>query len=297
MRLCSIFGLAAGSNRSVKPTRFRRAAYFRSLDINTFTSGGSLKDLVKNPIGIVALFISLIYSIANLVLGVTANSLTPEERFPIVIFIVLFPVVVLGVFYLLVSRHHGKLYAPGDYKDDTSFLRTLSQEEREQKLEKEAEEALPAPLATDAVTGPTSLGVLASPTQRITDIRNELQVIESLVISKFESELNQRAERDVAIGDTGANFDALFQANEKLTFLEIKSIRNAGAASMFLDRVLYNAVVADRFLNSNFKLILAVVYHFDKDELPRVENIWRRRVEKCPALIELRFIPRTELNA
>ena len=58
-----------------------------------------MKDLVKNPIGIVALFISLIYSIANLVLGVTANSLTPEERFPIVIFIVLFPVVVLGVFY------------------------------------------------------------------------------------------------------------------------------------------------------------------------------------------------------
>ena len=30
-RLCSIFGLAVVANRSVKPTRLRRAAYFRSL--------------------------------------------------------------------------------------------------------------------------------------------------------------------------------------------------------------------------------------------------------------------------
>jgi uncharacterized membrane protein YoaK (UPF0700 family) len=80
-----------------------------------------LKDLVKNPIGIVALFISLIYSIANFVLGATASSLTHDERFPIIIFIVVFPVIVLAVFYMLVSRHHGKLYAPGDYKNDQAF--------------------------------------------------------------------------------------------------------------------------------------------------------------------------------
>lgn len=256
-----------------------------------------MKDLVRNPIGIVALFISLIYSIANLLLGATAKSLTPDERFPIVIFIVLFPVVILGVFYLLVSRHHGKLYAPGDYKDDRSFLRTLSQEEREQKLVTEAEEALPGTAVVEPVNAPSNPDVPTSPAQRMTDIRNELRVIESLVISKFESELNQRAERDVGIGDTGVNFDALFQASGKLTFLEIKSIRHPGTVSMLLDRVLYSAVVADRFLNSNFKLILAVVYHFDKDDLPRVESAWRKRIEKCPAAIELRFIPRVELDA
>ena len=102
-----------------------------------------MKDLVKNPIGIIALFISLIYGFANLLLGTTASSLTPDERYPLIMFIVLFPVVVLGIYYLLVSRHHGKLYAPGDYKDDKSFLRTLSPEERELKLEKEAQEAIP----------------------------------------------------------------------------------------------------------------------------------------------------------
>lgn len=255
-----------------------------------------MKDLVKNPIGIIALFISLIYGFANLLLGATANSLTSDERFPLVIFIVLFPVVVLGVFYLLVSRHHGKLYAPGDYKDDKSFLRTLSAEEREQKLEKEAQEALPEPAPVEVLPAARP-GAAPSSSQRITEIRNELRYIESLVVTKFEAEFNQRAERDVAVGETGASFDALFQTSGKLTFLEIKSIRHPNTINMIIDRVLYNAVIADRFLNSNFKLILAVVYHFDKEDLPRIESVWRKRIEKCPAAVELRFIPRAELDA
>lgn len=257
-----------------------------------------MKDLVKNPIGIIALFISLIYGFANLLLGVTASSLTPDERSPLIIFIVLFPVVVLGVFYLLVSRHHGKLYAPGDYKDDKSFLRTLSQEEREQKFEKEVEEALP--LAQDGapqLPEPTA----PDPTARLratTDIREELRLVESLVVGRFEGELNLRAERDVAVGDSGASFDALFHTGDKLTFLEIKSLRTPSLSStMLLDRILYNAVVADKFLGSNFKLILAVVYSFDSAELGRIESIWRRRIAKCPVAVELQFIHRNELRA
>ena len=78
-----------------------------------------MKDLVKNPIGIIALFISLIYGFSNLLLGATATSLTPDERSPLIMFIVLFPVVVLGIFYLLVSRHHGKLYAPAHHQSYT----------------------------------------------------------------------------------------------------------------------------------------------------------------------------------
>ena len=255
-----------------------------------------MKDLVKNPIGIVALFISLIYSIANLVLGTTASSLTHDERYPIIVFIVLFPVVILGVFYMLVSRHHGKLYAPGDYKDDKSFLRTLSHEERERKLDSEAQEALPASTSTQ-VAPPENTEVQPSSAQRMADIRNDLRLVESLVVSKFESEFSQRAERDVAIGETGVSFDALFQTSGKLTFLEVKSIRYPSTVASFLDRVLYNAVVADRFLNSNFKLVLAVVYHFDKEELPRLESMWRRRIDQCPASVEIRFIPRGELDA
>lgn len=261
-----------------------------------------MKDLVKNPIGIIALFISLIYGFANLLLGVTATSLTSDERFPLIVFIVLFPVVVLGIFYLLVSRHHGKLYAPGDYKDDKSFLGTLSQEEREEKLAKEVEEveAVEAVLPQATVEAPpiteASKPEPVNSFRTNINIREELRFIETQVISKFELEFNHRADRDVAIGDTGANFDAVFHVSGKVTFLEIKSLRIPNYSSMMLDRLLYNAVIADKYMNSNFRLIIAVVYSFNKVELPRLERIWRKQIEKCPASIELRFISRDELS-
>ena len=264
-----------------------------------------MKDLVKNPIGIIALFISLIYGFANLLLGTTASSLTSDERYPLIMFIVLFPVLVLGIYYLLVSRHHGKLYAPGDYKDDKSFLRTLSPEERELKLEEEAQEAIPdasVPLPQqDALPeGQRPKLPIENPvnyTQRAADSRNELRAIESLVVSKFESELNLRAQRDVGIGDTDVSFDAFFDATgAKLTFLEVKSVRYPTTINTVLDRVLYNAVIADKFLNSNFKLILAIVYHFDQGDLQRFERMWRKKIERCPATVELRLLSRSDLN-
>jgi len=256
-----------------------------------------MKDLVKNPIGIIALFISMIYGFANLLLGATAPSLTPEERFPLIIFIVLFPVIVLGIFYLLVSRHHGKLYAPGDYKDDKSFLRTLSQLEREEKLENDVEEALP-PVSAEPTQqeGEAKQASPISGARPLNEVREELRLVEELVVSKFERELKLRAKRDVAVGDTSANFDAVFNEGGKLTFLEVKSLRHSVIGSPMLDRVLYNAVVADKYLHSNLKLIVAVVYSFDKEELPRVEKFWRKRIEKCPVPIDLRFISRDEIN-
>ena len=50
-----------------------------------------------------------------------------EERIPIIYFVILFPVAILILFGWLVSRHHDKLYAPSDFKDDNSFLATLNQ--------------------------------------------------------------------------------------------------------------------------------------------------------------------------
>lgn len=80
--------------------------------------------------------------------------------------------------------------------------------------------------------------------------------------------------------------------------LEVKSVRVRYSLVDWpiFDRLLYNAVVADKCLQSRFKLIVVEVYHFDKSQLERVQNQWQRRIEKCPAKVELRFIHRDELN-
>lgn len=86
--------------------------------------GDVAQRLAKNPLGIIALFIVLVYGFAALVTGL-GGSLSSAERFPLIYFLVLFPVLVLAVFAWLVSRHHTKLYGPSDFRDDESYLRTI----------------------------------------------------------------------------------------------------------------------------------------------------------------------------
>lgn len=96
------------------------------MDLSGFSKSAS--DLSKNPLGIIALFIVLVYGFACLLFSVSANVLTPNERIPIILFVVLFPITVLILFGWLVSKHHNKLYAPTDYRDDSSFLRSFDQQ-------------------------------------------------------------------------------------------------------------------------------------------------------------------------
>lgn len=91
-------------------------------DVRSF--GATARGLAKNPLGIIALFIVLVYGLAALVTAF-ASALSEGERLPLIWFLVLFPVLVLGVFGWLVCRHSEKLYSPSDFKDERNFLRTL----------------------------------------------------------------------------------------------------------------------------------------------------------------------------
>jgi len=87
----------------------------------------SAKDLSRNPLGIIALFIVLVYGFACLLFGFSSESLSADEKTPLIWFIIIFPVLILFLFGWLVSGHHDKLYSPSDYRDDRSFLTTLQQ--------------------------------------------------------------------------------------------------------------------------------------------------------------------------
>lgn len=78
------------------------------------------KGLARNPLGISALFIVLVYGLAALVTA--ASGLAREERLPLIYFLVVFPFVVLGVFAWLVSSHAVKLFSPADFKDERHYL-------------------------------------------------------------------------------------------------------------------------------------------------------------------------------
>jgi CheY-like chemotaxis protein len=84
--------------------------------------GDTAKALSRNPLGIVALFIVMVYGFACLVTAF-AGSFTIAERLPLVYFLIAFPILVLGVFTWLVSRHSNKLFAPSDFRDEENYMK------------------------------------------------------------------------------------------------------------------------------------------------------------------------------
>jgi hypothetical protein len=91
---------------------------------NSDSFGSTATKLSQNPLGIIALFIVLVYGFASLVLAVGRN-LDTGAATPLVWFLVCFPVLVLATFAWLVSHHHTKLYAPKDFQDESLFFRVL----------------------------------------------------------------------------------------------------------------------------------------------------------------------------
>jgi hypothetical protein len=92
--------------------------------------GNTAQSLSKNPLGIIALFIVLIYGFAALVVGFSSN-LNTNERLPIIWFLVIFPIIVILVFAWLVSCHYEKLYGPKDYGNAKLFLETLQKRRKD----------------------------------------------------------------------------------------------------------------------------------------------------------------------
>jgi CheY-like chemotaxis protein len=89
---------------------------------DTKSFSDTAKSLARNPLGIIALFIVLVYGFASLV-TISAGSFSPSERLPLIYFLIAFPTLVLLVFAWLVSKHSGKLFAPSDFKDEENYVK------------------------------------------------------------------------------------------------------------------------------------------------------------------------------
>jgi CheY-like chemotaxis protein len=88
-------------------------------DIKSFAD--SAKGFTKSPLGIIALFIVLVYGFATI--AVTFGSNLKDYVAPLIYFLVLFPVVVFSGFLWLVSKHSDKIYGPSDFKNEDNFMK------------------------------------------------------------------------------------------------------------------------------------------------------------------------------
>lgn len=187
--------------------------------------GKTAQKLSRNPLGIIALFIVLVYGIAGLVLGISSEHLQSNERLPLIWFLVCFPVIVLIAFYRLVALHHVKLYAPNDFPDKEGFFRVLTPAEQKQKLDTEIQ-AIETEM-TETNNGNTlSIEMEGSGMLKTISTRHAYVLAEELAFREIESEYGVSIHRQVAVGpDYG--FDGIFLKQGLPVAVEIKYSRSS----------------------------------------------------------------------
>ena len=88
-------------------------------DLKSFAD--SAKGFTKSPLGIIALFIVLVYGFATL--AVSFGNHLKDYVILLVCFLVFFPIIVFFGFLWLVSQHHDKIYGPSDFRNEDNFLK------------------------------------------------------------------------------------------------------------------------------------------------------------------------------
>ena len=230
--------------------------------------------LSKNPLGIIALFILLIYGFATLLFGVIGDIFSDSQRWSFVIFLLAFPCFVLGVFTYLVVNHHQKLYSPGEFQNEQNFMGFSSPEDKNKQYDNE----------TDKLKNEENNKL--SREQFLKQRREEkekTQRIENLVYDFYEKKYHYGIERDIyyKINDHKILFDGVMEKNDTLTLLTIKYLTNNYVSNFLLYAYVMSAIKVIGFLSgngnySNYKFNLLLTFVVDTNDISEISEINKR---------------------
>lgn len=221
----------------------------------------SAEKLSRNPLGIIALFILLIYGFAALLFEFSGSVLEPGQKWWFTIFLVVFPVFVLVDFTILVIFHHAKLYGPYDYRSDDAFFKTIPAGKTKEKYEEKVKEEIEIAPKKDLNKAHNKLNVQKQMTEKI-------EKIEALVFDYYKTTLGFEVEKNMLFIGNGENqyFDGIMERNGVLVFLEIKYLQNEYECQKLFYKTVLKAVSAkasmlrsEKYSKYRFRLDLAVV--------------------------------------
>lgn len=249
------------------------------------------KEFTTNPLGIIALFISLIYGFACLVVGTAGTTLEIGLIYPLIWFLVCFPIMILISFLFLVIFHHQKLYAPKDYKDERNFIKSIDRNRQMEILDNEIAEITevdekgrnPLPDSTDEVDdgsekiendiefGSTDTGSDSGTKDKSTihnNIRTNLEVMkdyilmEELAIRKLEKEYETSIHRQVQLKlkNSIIEVDGFFEMKNKYLLFEIKYIKQSNLPQSIMRKIDIMAECLSMEDELRAKLVVVIVH-------------------------------------
>lgn len=236
---------------------------------------------IKNPLSVIALFISLIYGTSALFFGTAVGSLSADSQARLVTFVIAFPFAVLGVFAWLVMHHHQKLYGPGDYKDENLFgdtFRNASPAEIAVRNETETKEVTadqqsPSAEETSKPTGSSESAIQNAPGAAPSAVITRTYFLESLAFQDLQIRFGGSARRHVILQDN-VFIEGVIETPSAIFLIEIKT---------FIGQVhSYRSLTSASFVLQQAKRLLS-----DKEH---------RKVETVLALVATNIIDVSGLN-
>lgn len=189
---------------------------------------------IKNPLSVIAIFAAIAE-----ISGTTILPFIHVSNQSIYIwFLMFFPVLLVGSFFLTLNFNHRVLYAPSDYKDEKHFISSFSKakpEERSEKLHAEVEEVEIGEKNSNSTYDTPSIVKLVRSKKR--EIMADVTLAEKLVINKISKELGLDFKTDIKFNvvnalessedktknsKMGVIFDAVHISENSISAVEIK---------------------------------------------------------------------------
>lgn len=221
---------------------------------------------IKNPLTIIAIFAAIAEISGTIVLPFIDQS----NQALYVWFLMVFPILLILLFFLTLNFNHKVLYAPSDYRNEDNFLQSLpraSFTEKVQKIKAELAEAEPENLQPEEATPKAPLQAKPDISYQ-TFVRRSTQasymLAEELIFRKLASEFSSEIQREVKLGALGGRyiFDGIVRDKGVTTVIEVKFVRSGFIPSMHFRETLSRIQEAVKLLpkeqSSNFRVLLAI---------------------------------------
>lgn len=209
-----------------------------------------MKETIRNPLGIIAIFATLIETVVSITLTTGLDKLiSSSERLPVIWFIIIFPLLLLGVFVFLVIKFPTHLYSPRDFRTDASFLKANDTQIKEhlEADENAIEENSPIkpPVNVDSSKS-EGKGVVLT-------IGEAMKAAEDQGITEAEKILGLPLRRNVIFRPYGSNdliFDGLYQKGRDIKVVDVKYVPN-DISSYYIKNAIDKAVKNYRIMENN----------------------------------------------
>jgi hypothetical protein len=230
----------------------------------------------QNHLILVVGLIALTCLSAGSALTFASASLDAAQRWLLLTFLILFPVLGLTISIWLILRHHRKLTVSAE--DEQIDWQLTEPDEQRNSLNAEVIELA------------ATLGI---PKQQLGDLRSAYIVAEDLALRQVEHEGKTPLMRHINIGDAG--FDGLLVNHDVVTCIDVTFMVRPEMTHEKIDEVLKKTEYAIKKLQeirpgTKLKLMLAIVTQLNAEEETKMRSLLIEKFALTPVDVDIRLM-------